>query len=94
MQKTEVVLGPRLENKKAFGAIYDFRSRLLHGDVDIPLRYTQWDGVKKYESFRDELVESEGLALATLIATLQRMLAQAQTDLKFQYKLHTETASL
>lgn len=27
--KTEAVLGPRTENKKLFGAVYDFRSRLL-----------------------------------------------------------------
>ena len=35
--KSELVLGPRVENKKAFGAMYDFRSRLLHGDMDLQI---------------------------------------------------------
>jgi hypothetical protein len=62
--KTEVILGPRTENKKLFGTVYDFRSRLLHGDVDVPLRFSQFDAVEKFERFHEELDSSEELALA------------------------------
>lgn len=85
--KTESILGPRTENKKVFGGVYDFRSRLLHGDVDIPLRYSPFDAVKKFEDFHDELMKSEDLALATLIATLQWMARNDTQEMDFVYTL-------
>jgi hypothetical protein len=87
--KSEALLGKRTENKKAFGSVYDFRSRLLHGDVDLPLRFTEFDGAKKYEDFHTELARNEDLALAVLIATLQWMMANNTTSLKFEYALAT-----
>jgi hypothetical protein len=83
--KTEAVLGPRTENKKLFGAVYDFRSRLIHGDVDIPVRFTTFDGVAKYESFHSERYEHEALATAVLIATLQWMIKSNAHNLEFEY---------
>jgi hypothetical protein len=85
LAKTEALLGPRTENKKAFGIVYDFRSRLLHGDVDLPLRFTEFNAVEKYEKFHAELSQHEGLALAVLLATLQWMVVNNKTDLKFIY---------
>lgn len=85
--KTESILGPRTENKKVFGGVYDFRSRLLHGDVDIPFRYSPFDAVKKFEDFHDELMKSEDLALATLIATLQWMARNNTKEMNFVYTL-------
>jgi len=87
--KTEALLGPRTENKKAFGVVYDFRSRLLHGDVDLPLRFTQFDAVQKYEDFHAELSRNEHLALAVLLSTLQWMVSCNVTDLAFEYSLVT-----
>jgi len=85
LAKTEAVLGPRTENKKLFGAVYDFRSRLIHGDVDIPLRFTTFDGVEKYEKFQSERYEHEALATAVLIATLQWMIKRNEHRLEFEY---------
>lgn len=85
LAKTEAVLGPRTENKKLFGAVYDFRSRLIHGDVDIPVRFTAFDGAEKYERFHSERFEHEALATAVLIATLQWMIKSNAHSLEFEY---------
>jgi hypothetical protein len=85
--KTEALLGPRTENKKAFGTVYDFRSRFLHGDVDLPLRFTEFDAVQKYEDFHVELSRNEHLALAVLLSTLQWMVSRNATELVFEYCL-------
>jgi hypothetical protein len=85
--KTEAILGPRTENKKLFGAVYDFRSRLIHGDVDIPVRFTTFDGVEKYEKFHAERYDHEALATAVLIATLQWMIKSNLYSLDFYYSV-------
>lgn len=85
--KTEAILGPRIENKKSFGAVYDFRSRFLHGDVDLPMRFTIFNAVKKFEDFRAELSRNEDVALAALIATLQWMASTGVNALDFEYSL-------
>jgi hypothetical protein len=90
--KTESVLGPRTENKKLFGAVYDFRSRLIHGDVDIPLRFTEFDGADKYEKFHSERYEHEALATAVLIATIQWMIKRKAHSLEFEYAVKSNEA--
>lgn len=85
--KSEALLGPRTENKRAFGNVYDFRSRLLHGDVDLPLRFTEFDAVQKYEDYHHDLWRNEGLALAVLLATLQWMVVANAMELNFEYAL-------
>ena len=85
--KTELVLGPRSENKKAFGAMYDFRSRMLHGDMDLPLRYSAFNAVPDFERHYSDLGDYEGLGLAALICTLQVMIKNGWYGLKFQYEL-------
>jgi len=85
--KMEVILGPQVENKKSFSRVYNFRSRLLHGDVDIPLRFTEFDGTKRYETFHDSLFQNEELALAVLLATLQWMAKHQVSELDFTYAL-------
>jgi hypothetical protein len=85
--KTEAILGPRTENKKAFGIVYDFRSRLIHGNVDIPLRFTEFNAVETFADFHEELLRNEELALAVLLATLQWMAVNDVTELNFEYSL-------
>lgn len=89
--KSEALLGPRKENKKAFGAVYDFRSRLLHGDIDIPLRFSEYDAVKKYEDFHSELYRHEGLAMAALIATLQSLAQRDVNYINFKYEINADS---
>lgn len=85
--KTELVLGPRSDNKKAFGAMYDFRSRLLHGDMDLPLRFTPFNAVPAFERHYDDLGDYEGVGLAALIATIQHMIKHRWKALSFRHTL-------
>jgi hypothetical protein len=85
--KTELVLGPRPENKKAFGAMYDFRSRLLHGDMDLPLRYSGLDAVPGFERHFEDLGDYEGIGLSALVATIQVMIKNQWSSLSFRYEL-------
>jgi hypothetical protein len=83
--KTEVLLGKRGTHKKAFGAMYDFRSRLLHGDIDLPLRFNPWDGSLEFGEYDYDLHKSTALGLAVLIATLQLMANRSWIELHFTY---------
>jgi len=83
--KTEALLGRREQNRKAFSAAYNFRSRLLHGDVDLPLRFTEFGGVKPSEDFYASLIKNTDLALAVLLATLQWMISHGVRELDFEY---------
>lgn len=85
--KTQVFLGSVSENKKVFKGLYDFRSRLVHGDIDFPLAHTPYDAVETYEKFSEEASDAESRALAILIATFQRLVIRKQHKLDFQYKL-------
>ncbi|MEQ1546517.1 hypothetical protein [Methyloglobulus sp.] len=86
LEKTELILGKRSSNKKAFGAMYDFRSRLLHGDIDLPLRFSEFD-TERIEDFDLEISANEKIALAVLIATLQWMIKNRKSELQFAYEL-------
>ena len=88
VSKSELVLGPRTENKKAFGAMYDFRSRLLHGDMDLPLCYSAFDAVPDFERHFDDLGDYEGLGLAALVSTVQVMIKNGWRDLAFHYSFN------
>lgn len=81
--KTEALLGPRLQHKKEFGRMYDFRSRFIHGDIDIPFSYI--DAEPDFERFHSDLFGSEDIALATLLATLQKMATMDLYSLDFSY---------
>lgn len=88
--KTEVLLGKKEENKKAFGKMYDFRSRLVHGDIDIPLRYSLYDGTLEFENFHMDLYESSHIAIATLIATFQKLIKNNWKGLEFKYSVNCD----
>lgn len=88
--KTEAFLGERTENKKRFGAMYDFRSRFIHGNIDIPFRYSPYDAISEFQEFHSDLYSRGQIALAALIATLQRMAANGWYDLRFAYSVHGE----
>jgi hypothetical protein len=87
LAKSESFLGSRTMNKKKFGNMYDYRSRLLHGDIDIPLEYTPYDGEDRFMSFLGDTAESTQIAEAMLIATLQKMVSKNIYELNFRYTL-------
>lgn len=86
LEKSEVVLGPRMAYKKRFGGMYDFRSRFVHGDIDFPLAYVDRSSLEP-ENFDREADESLLIAAAMLIATLQQLVERDLYELSFSYTL-------
>lgn len=85
VQKAALVLGEPQKHKRAFGAIYDFRSRFVHGDVDFPVAYKKTGATEL--AFESELAESVQLALAVLLGTLAAMVIRDVHALSFEYRL-------
>ena len=85
-EKVQLVLGPVTESKKKIKAMYNFRSRLVHGDLDIPPNYFDYEDIDE-EKFQKEIFEATILAVAILTTTLQQLIIKNETDLKFKYIL-------
>lgn len=62
--------------------MYNFRSRLVHGDINIPPNYYEYDDVEE-EKFQDKLFDATVLAVAILTATLQELVFRNEAKLNF-----------
>lgn len=81
MEKSESFLGKRVSHKKEFGNMYDFRSRLVHGDQNF--HFNGFEGVLE-EEYSLRLWDSENFALAALISTVQKMCSHQIDELGFR----------
>jgi hypothetical protein len=70
LEKSELLLGPRLTNKKRFAAMYDFRSRFVHGDLDMPSPFS--DDAEYWIT----MDENADLATAVLLASIQELVCR------------------
>ena len=84
--KTQVFLGKQKDFKRIFAKVYNFRSRLVHGDLDFPGLFSEEYGKKK-EEFYSDLEEAVNFSSAILIATIQKMVKLSKNDLEFVYKV-------
>jgi len=84
LTKSEVLLGPRLANKPRFARMYDYRSRFVHGDQDLPFVFREPDdGIVPGLSASDQLRESENIAVAMLVASLQELVDRDWHGIEF-----------
>jgi hypothetical protein len=67
----------------AIRELYDYRSRLLHGQKNIPNRWAPDDGT----SFDERAYQIEVTAMAVLVATLQYLAGRNLDDIVFEYKI-------
>lgn len=86
-EKVQIVLGELTDFKKVIKQMYDFRSRLVHGDLDIPNKMSADYDIVNIRKYDKELYKSSCLALAILISTFQWMIEKNCTELKFETKL-------
>lgn len=86
-EKTAVYLGARERHKKDFMEMYNFRSRLLHGDRDLVFPYNDYDASEEFEDFHGVRFNHECTAIGLLFATLQKMCAEGRYELEFEYAL-------
>ena len=80
-RRSQLLLGKRRSNKKAFKQLYVLRSRLVHGDVDLPMPYWPADGSDEFDEFNTNFYDANVLAVAILIASVQRLAMHNVTEL-------------
>ena len=86
-EKVQLVLGEITEFKKSIKNMYNFRSRLVHGDLDIPSIIGENYQDQRIERYDVELYHSALLSLAILVSTFQWMIENNQTELIFENRL-------
>jgi hypothetical protein len=86
--KTQILFGRRIDFKKRFNELYDFRSRYIHGQLNISNQYFGDDlDDHLYETHLNPLFENACFAVLILIASIQKHIELNKTELEFEYKL-------
>ncbi len=86
--KSQALLGELEAHKKRIGQMYDFRSRFVHGDLEISGKYPLRDASDEYMKYQDDLFASIELAEAILLATLQKLVELDWKGLTFSYQVN------
>jgi len=87
VEKTQALFGPQADFKKDVRRMYDYRSRLVHGDLDFPGHFFEYLD----EGFSEESGRYAAIASAILVATLQEMCLRGIYSLEFKYSLSEPT---
>lgn len=86
--KVPILLGELKEFKNKLKKMYNFRSRLIHGDINIPPQYLVEPDEENFKiTFEDDLFNSTVLAVSILTATLQTMVIKNRGFIRFKYEL-------
>lgn len=84
--KTQVLFGEMTNYKKRLKMMYEFRSRLIHGDLDFsPENYSEER--EEEEKFDTDLYQSTFLAIAILTCTIQELVHRNMKEFQFHYVL-------
>jgi hypothetical protein len=84
-ERTQVLLGEQISFKKKVSEMYNFRSSLIHGDLNFSGLYQLYDATPEIEKYDKALIESTDLAVAVLSATLQQLISRNWKGLRFSY---------
>lgn len=90
---TELLLGPRSQHKKSVSRLYDFRSRFLHGAINIPLAFATDEVLNETDDFGPDAYSNWGLAVTVLVASLQELVDRDWHTLDFRTVVEGATAS-
>lgn len=90
-EKVAVLLGDPHANMKRFRSLYDYRSRFVHGSLDIPLSYSPFDAVDSFSDSEGKTYHAELTAVALLLSSLQAMVAQGRSRLEFKWGLEDDS---
>jgi hypothetical protein len=81
--KSRLLLGEHQKSKRLIQSMYQYRSRLLHGDMKIANRFNEADA----EGYFSESYDSGLLATAVLVASLQQLVKRDTQTLGWDYCL-------
>ena len=85
--KVQVLLGGPENKLKRFKILYDYRSKFIHGALDIPLAYTPYDAVDAFMKSEMDTYNAGLTGIALLVATLQKMVIEERDTLEFHWAL-------
>ena len=80
--KIQVFLGDIKEDKKRLKKLYNYRSSLVHGGLNIPIN----DSLFEDEKYQTELYDMNAFAATVLVATLQKIIINDMNELTFRYE--------
>jgi len=81
-EKSTIILGKPTEYTKKLNKLYDYRSRLVHGDTNIyPIFYGD------YFSFKNEYDDYLAFGTSILIALIRELIYSQKTEFEFELKL-------
>ena len=84
-RKSRLFIGD-CNNKKIIKKLYDFRSKFLHGSMNIPIN-DGWLENDDEDKFDDEFYRMDLLASKILTVTLQKIINMGLIDFDFEFKL-------
>jgi hypothetical protein len=79
----QLLLGKWSSHKKRFGKVYDFRSAFLHGVLDLPFAHRGRQDDEAAWRFIWDSDEEAGLAMVTLLASIQELIMRDWRELEF-----------
>lgn len=85
IEKSQALLGKPHAFRKRFHGMYDYRSRFVHGDLDLPLSYQLYTGSKATSTFESESDTTLTTAVAVLVASLQELVVRGWAEPHFTY---------
>ncbi len=84
--KVQLFLGEMIDYKKKLNKMYEYRSKFVHGKVNIPSVYSELEpdeSDKDYNKHLENIFETSNFALAILLATLQKLIVENREDLEY-----------
>jgi hypothetical protein len=82
--RTQSFLGPHPSGLKTFKKMYDYRSALVHGRVNVPFAHCPFDAMESHSNWVEESLSNEEFAGAVLLATIQQLVIKDWYGLVFQ----------
>jgi hypothetical protein len=82
--KSQIILGSRESYLDIFKQFYNYRSRLLHGDMDVPGANYRMDDTPEFDAYTKNIIEIGGVAVSVLFCTLQQLIDGNRTSLEFE----------
>jgi hypothetical protein len=70
--------------KKIINRMYNYRSRFVHGDLDFQSFGYFFDAAEDFEKYTDEQMEAVDIAIAILVSTLQYIIRNNWSGIKFE----------
>lgn len=80
--KSSLILGQPQEYKNKLSKLYDYRSRLIHGDYDFPAKFSG-----DYEVFEKNYWDNLHFSAAILLALIRELISKDKNEFDFEYKL-------